>query len=122
MPEPTAPVVTRIWAQGDCLLVRVATLPPGLREGKRDETGAYVVAHSETGHHHIVRDPTARLFLSSERADDPIFGFLEVSSGDTRVEHLRTYDTHEPRVLAPGVWRIHHQRQDDGASVRRVVD
>lgn len=118
---PSLSAVTRMFAQGDVLFIRVSNLPPGLPEAPRGPDGI-VVAHSETGHHHVVRDPTAKLFLSSERADDPIFGFLEVSSGDTKVEHLRTYHTHETRVLAPGVWQVRHQRQDDGKSVRRVVD
>lgn len=112
------PIVTRMFAQGDVLFVRTdATIPPGLTEAERGPDG-FVVAHSETGHHHVIRDLSARLFLSSDRMVD----ILEVTSGGATVEHLRSYDTHAPRALAPGVWEVRRQRQDDGASVRVVTD
>ena len=117
MPEPI-PTVTRMFAQGDVLFVRVTTpMPPGLTEAVRGHDG-FVVAHSETGHHHVVRDPTARLFLSSDRMVD----FLEVTSGGAAVEHLRSYDTHETRVLATGTWQIRRQREMDAATTRMVAD
>lgn len=117
MPDPT-PIVTRMFAQGDVLFVRVTTpIPSGLTEAVRGPDG-FVVAHSETGHHHVVRDPTARLFLSSDRMVD----FLEVTSGGAAVEHLRNYDTHETRVLATGTWQIRRQREMDSATTRMVAD
>lgn len=110
--------VERCWAQGDVLFLRVdAPVPGGLTEAPRGPDG-YVVAHSETGHHHVIRDGGARLFLSSDRMVD----ILEVTSSGATVEHLRSYDTHAPRTLAPGVWEVRRQRQDDGASVRTVTD
>jgi hypothetical protein len=67
-----------MWAQGDVLFVRVNTpIPAGLTEANRGPDGL-VVAHSETGHHHVIRDRDTRLVLSSDRMVD----YLEVGFGE----------------------------------------
>ena len=62
-----------IAAQGDVLFLRVDELPEGLQ---RDPTSAPIVAHSESGHHHVVR---ARAGFEVERyVQDAQTSFLRI--------------------------------------------
>jgi hypothetical protein len=47
--------VKTIGAQGDVLFRRVAKIPDNATLQQRH--GAIVVAHSETGHHHVIASP-----------------------------------------------------------------
>jgi len=47
-------------AQGDCLLRRIKKLPEGIKLVEA-QNGQYVVAHSETGHNHCIKEPVSRL-------------------------------------------------------------
>jgi hypothetical protein len=94
-------------AQGDVLFRRIAQLPPGVVEVW--PTGALVVAHSETGHHHAIFQAEVRLFEKQER--DPLLCFLSVDCEFADVVHQRSFDTHETLRLAAGVWEVRRQRE-----------
>lgn len=105
--------IKRIGAQGDVTFKRVAKLPAGVQEVKR--SGPVVVAHSETGHHHIIEAPHVLHY----ETDNPLVGYV-VDVPGTRapvdVEHLRSFDTHETiRLLneteEPAVWQIIRERE-----------
>lgn len=91
--------IQRIGAQGDVLFCRVNKLPKGVKEIQRSADGL-VLAHSETGHHHVVESQGARLFA------DPNNPFLSYLVGDSSkadaldVVHKRAWDTHETTRLA----------------------
>lgn len=115
--------VTTQAAQGDLLLRRLAALPPGLVEVVRPTTG-HVLAHSETGHHHVVEEPAVR-FLHPADDTGPlagIIGYLEVLAEHADVVHLRGWDTHEPLRLPRGVWEVRRQREHSPEGWRRVED
>lgn len=76
-------------AQGDTLFRRVDAIPASAKKQPRDEV--LVVAHSETGHHHVIRSPEVELFSDG----DPLVSFLRMDCDFADVEHLRTFDTHE---------------------------
>jgi hypothetical protein len=100
-------VVNCLAAQGDVLFRRIAELPPEVIEVR--PMGTMVVAHSETGHHHIVLQAEVRLFEKQER--DPLLCFLSVDSEFADIVHLRSFDTHEPLRLTTGVWEVRRQRE-----------
>lgn len=108
-------------AQGDVLLRRVKRVPDGAVRTDRD--GDLVIAHSETGHHHVVRDPHVACF---EPPNDPLVCYLVNELGTPfEVTHLRSFDTHAPILLdgAPGsVWEVRRQREHTPAGWRRVED
>lgn len=107
-------------AQGDVVFARVDRLP----EGAQPLPGT-IVAHSETGHHHVAK---ARSGYSCERFSDPadpLSSYLRIrAKGDeikesadkaiadidaVLVEHLRSFDTHETLALAcEGEEAIYH--------------
>lgn len=103
-------------AQGDVIFLPVDHLPQGFLETKD-----MVVAHSETGHHHVAVGP-ARRFVN---ANDVMRSFI-VARGPVQVEHRRPFDTHETIELrgdAPEViWEIRRQREWSPEGWRRVED
>lgn len=112
-------IVTNQGAQGDVLFRRVDALPAGARDITPDE-GKVIVAHSETGHHHIASATEARIMAGP----DPLVCYLQASD-NIIIEHLRPFDTHETFALAcgPGVtWEVRRQREHTPEGWRMVVD
>lgn len=109
-------------AQGDCLIRRIAALPAGLKK-MPTEGGNYIVAHSETGHHHVIADRTNVTVYTS---DDPMISYLEVieatDEAEALLEHLRTFDTHETLAIPPGVYELRRQREAVPEGWRRAQD
>lgn len=104
-------------AQGDLLITEIESLPADVTELRAD--GEYhIVAHSETGHHHVVAANAARAY----RGDNPMVMFLVVSR-TTALEHHRSFDTHESLELKSGIiYEIRRQREYTPEGWRRVAD
>jgi hypothetical protein len=97
-----------LYAQGDVLIEAGAKLPKGAVEVQpRGE--AWVIAHSETGHHHLVYSgPGRRLFRKPD--DAPGICYLVVDGA--YAELLHTSPTgHEAYRLAPGTYKFTRQRE-----------
>ena len=107
----------RYAAQGDCLIAKVESLPS---DAIRQEpiNGNYIVAHSETGHHHMITDQGVDLY---QCANDPLAMFLVVNN-EADLIHNRSFDTHETIRFDPGVYKIHRQREYTPKGWRRVAD
>lgn len=108
-----------IAAQGDMLLRRIDKdkLPEGLVPAKA-ENGNFILAHSETGHHHVVKERSAQLLI--DQTNDFI-SYLNVSE-PCEIEHLRSHDTHEPIAIDVGVYEVRRQQEYTPQGLRRVQD
>ena len=104
-------------AQGDILLRKIDALPEDLTPAKAVDD-KYIVAHSETGHHHVVPQADCMLY---EAANDPMIMYLVVNN-DTVLEHLRSFDTHDPIKIGKGNYEIRRQREYTPEGWRRVAD
>lgn len=102
-------------AQGDLNIFSVDAIPGGLVESP-PTNGQHILAHSETGHHHVVDGNTVRVF-----EQDEFTSYLEVKK-EAKVIHLRGFDTHDPITLAPGKYRIARQREYVPEGFRRAAD
>lgn len=114
-------IIQEMAAQGDVLFRRIDKLPPGLLETSRN--GPLIVAHSETGHHHVIEDPVTRLFEKATR--EPMICYLMVDGSvgaGANVVHKRQFDTHATITLAPGCWEVRRQEEYTPAGWRRVED
>lgn len=112
----------KMAAQGDLLIVKIDALPNGIKK-LNAEKGVYVVAHSETGHNHVIADrPNVTLY----EVDDPMVSYLEVleaaDATETLIEHLRSFDTHETIKIPAGTYEIRRQREYTPEGWRRVED
>lgn len=114
--------IERCGAQGDILFRRIDKLPNDVVEVKRGDGQPLVVAHSETGHDHVIREPEVRMF---ERADrNPFVCYLQIDGAYADAVHCRNYDTHETlRLLGGGTfWEGIRQRERAPEGWRRVND
>lgn len=102
-------IVKMQGAQGDMYFRKIEELPEEL-ELVEPQNGKYVLAHSETGHHHITLErPTVKLF----KGMDVLRSFLVVEEEPAELIHLRKTHTHETQALTPGIWEIIRQREFD---------
>lgn len=112
----------RCAAQGDLLLRRIPALPANAKK-LASEKGVFVVAHSETGHNHVI---DARPNVQWYGTDDPMVSYLEVieaaDEAETLLRHLRGHDTHKTIVIPPGVFELRRQREHTPEGWRRVED
>lgn len=109
-----------VAAQGDCFLVRIEDLPKNLTDAKA-ENGQFVVAHSETGHHHTIDANPDRVKMF-EDPSDPLTAYLMVIADDVHLEHQRSFDTHETLNPAPGIYQVRRQREYTPEGFRRAAD
>ena len=109
-------------AQGDVYFIRVPSLPDGLKR-VASENGQYIIAHSETSHHHVIADaPNVSVFST----DNPLVSYLQVieatDEAETVLRHLRSFDTHDPIKFSPGIYRAINQRESSLEGWRRSTD
>ncbi len=105
----------RFTFQGDVMIERVTCPVP--KTAKEDL--AAVVAHSETGHHHVAE--RAQVF----NCDDGFTIYMRALGKNVDIVHKRSYDTHETLRFdtEPGdVFRIKRQREYTPEGWRRVED
>ena len=90
-------------AQGDMVIRVIDKLPEGVKPIDA-ENGAFILAHSETGHNHVVKQQAGVSFYANQ--NDPFIAYLVIDSAkvkrDCVIEHLRQHDTHETIALYVG--------------------
>lgn len=110
----TVELKNEVVFQGDIMVQRVEAVPAEAADAKTD-----VVAHSETGHHHVATK--ARVYA----APDGMTLYMQAIGAEIDLVHKRPYDTHETiRLLTkPGdVFRVRRQREHTPEGWRRVED
>lgn len=108
---------TNVCAQGDVYIRRIDKLPDNVVEVS-PENGKVVVAHSETGHCHVMEAKKVKMYS----LPDSIMDCLLVVDDPVALEHLRSYDTHEPILFEKGVYHVRRQREYTPQGFRRVQD
>jgi hypothetical protein len=106
-----------VCAQGDVYIKRIDKLPAGVVP-MAPVSGRVVVAHSETGHNHVMTAERTKAYTLPDSIMDI---FLVVEQGDT-LEHLRPHDTHETIQFDAGVYHVRRQREYVPEGFRRVED
>lgn len=106
-------------AQGDMLLRKIEKLPEGVTENVA-ENGKYILAHSETGHHHTVKASENVKFYAND--NDPFVAYLVVDNTSAYIEHERSFHTHDPIEVKEGVYEIRRQREYTPEGYRRAQD
>ncbi len=108
--------VRSIAAQGDVMFIRVEKLPEGLTE--RESGSRVIVAHSETGHHHVAHAERVMLYGSN----DPMVCYLVAEGAYADIVHERPHNTHETLRLDAPIWKIVRQREATPEGWKRVED
>ncbi len=121
-------------AQGDILILPVlqGDVPEGFTPVPT-ANGEWIVAHSETGHHHVLMerksdaprmqssDSSVTLFRRQASADVEIESYVKAFDG-AQIVHRRGWDTHETIDLPAGTFLIKRQQQPTPAGWRKVQD
>jgi hypothetical protein len=106
-----------VIAQGDVLIKKVEEIPSEFEKAEV-KGNKYVVAHSETGHHHTVSTETVDAYESKENE----FLLYLVVKEETQLLHERSFHTHKTISLSPGKYRISRQREYISEGFRRAQD
>lgn len=109
--------VKKMAAQGDVMFIRVNEIPSDAVVAKTED-GKFIVAHSETGHNHVIDSKNAQMLI--DKTNDFI-AYIKVAK-PTEVEHQRSFDTHESLLLTPGNYQVRRQREYVPEGFRRVAD
>jgi len=112
--------VSKLGAHGEITFVRVDALLDGFA-GVPAINGEHIVAHSETGHHHVLEAPGVEYMPDAE---DAMVAWVRIQNGDgAKLKHKRSNDTHRTLTIEPGLYRINHAREEDIlGEIRRVAD
>ena len=107
-------------AQGDCLLIRIDSLPTDIIPCKPDNNNEFIIAHSETGHNHVIEaSPEIKVYNDKK---DPLKAYIEVLRADVILEHKRDFDTHLPISISKGLYEVRRQREYTPEGFRRAAD
>ena len=112
--------IDKIGCQGDVLFRRVSQVPQAYM--RLPQKASYIVAHSETGHHHTIADASVVMFSDPS---DQLVCYLQLGDGPCEVVHQRSWDTHEAlRLLGSqgDVWEVRRQREYTPAGWQRIED
>lgn len=125
----------KMAAQGDMLIRAIDKLPDNVKETPAEQDN-FVLAHSETGHNHVVKKQEGVSFYASE--NDPFIAYLVVDMKKVKApvecKHLRDYDTHETISFFTGdifskvkdagkkIFEIRRQREYVPDGFRRAQD
>lgn len=106
----------KVAAQGELMIRKIADVPskklPIGYTALAAENGNLIVGHSETGHHHVIDADCAEIGVK-EKTSAGMRILYAIVRDETKVEHLRPYDTHEPIALTPGDYEIRIGREYD---------
>lgn len=107
----------KVAAQGDLLIERIDALPEGLIPSTAKD-GRFIVAHSETGHHHAMDAGTCAVL---DDPKDPFTSYAVVTA-PTEIQHERPFDTHEGLMVDEGTFILRRQREYTPEGMQRVAD
>jgi hypothetical protein len=110
-------VTNRPCFQGELMIRRIDTIPDGMKRVDATD-GLHIMAHSESGHHHVVESRAADKFIDETNA---FIAYLDVAD-DTELKHLRDFDTHESWLLTPGRYETIVAREHVPEGWRRTAD
>lgn len=106
-------------AQGDLLIRKIDSLPDNVLPAP-PEDGMHILAHSETGHHHAVKE--GKGVEHYRAANDNLVAYLVVNNESAELEHMRSFDTHESYRLPPGIYELRRQIESGLEGFRVVTD
>lgn len=80
-----------------------------LPEGKLRQSKKFTIAHSESGHNHVIVSTKPFKVMGDVEKHDLYVRLFE----PTEVVHQKTFDIHETQVLAPGNYAVLHKTEYD---------
>jgi hypothetical protein len=120
---------TKIYRQGDVLIMRVEEVPPGTWVDAPREGGRIVLAHGEvTGHAHAIESKSATLrkrpgsAVNRGRAESQARALVEDALLIAKAPVVLRHEEHSPVHLPPGNYVVRIQREYAPGELRNVAD
>jgi hypothetical protein len=113
---------TKMAAQGDFIILRVNSIPTDVERIAPNERNHIVVAHSETGHDHVMVADRVEAFKPAGVKDVDLYEMFLSVKAPTEINHLRSHDTHETLLVPEGDYMIRRQREYVAEGFRRAQD
>lgn len=88
---------------GEALLLPVDELP----KGKLRKVTKEIIAHSETGHHHVVESTVAFEAQGNVDKEDLYIRLIEPA----KLVHKKTTNGHKSLIIPAGAWKILHKSE-----------
>lgn len=116
-------IMNNIAAQGEAFFRRISDIPAGTEYvTSKPENGKFIVAHSESGHHHVVDADGVELLERTDDVGEGLRVLYMIVENPTTLEHLRSTDTHEPILFNEGIYEVRLQREYTPEGFRAVAD
>ena len=112
---------TKMAAQGDFIIFRVDTIPDNV-EPMLPCQGQHGVAHSETGHDHVMLADHVAAYRPAGVRDEELYRMFFTVAAPSEIRHLRSHDTHETLLVPPGNYEVRRQREYVAQGFRRAQD
>jgi len=113
---------TKMAAQGDFVIFRINEIPKDT-VALAPENGVYTVAHSETGHNHVMTQEHVKAYKETKITNDnDLFRLFFAVEAPTEIQHLRSFDTHETLLVPPGNYEVRRQREYVAEGFRKAAD
>lgn len=113
---------TKMAAQGDFLIMRVDSIPTNVEPIQANNKNHIVVAHSETGHDHVMVADRVQAYKPAGVKEVDLYEMFLSVKAPTEINHLRSFDTHETLLVPPGNYRVRRQREYVAEGFRRAQD
>lgn len=112
---------TKYAAQGDFLIMKIDDIPSDVVP-LPVENGKYVIAHSETGHNHVMEREGVEAYKKTDTKEVDLYELFMVVKEPSQIDHLRSFDTHESIKVEPGNYVVKRQREYTAEGFRRAAD
>jgi hypothetical protein len=113
---------TKMAAQGDFIIRRISDIDMASVEPVDAVNGVHVVAHSETGHNHVMVADRVQAYKPAGVKEVDLYKLFLNVEAPTEINHLRSFDTHETLLVPPGKYEIRRQREYVAEGFRRAQD
>lgn len=108
-------------AQGDFIIIRVDEIPADVEE-MESNSDSVTIAHSETGHDHVMERSNVKAYKPKGQEEKDIYELFLNVSAPTEIKHLRSFDTHESIMVTEGKYMVRRQREYTPEGFRRAAD
>lgn len=112
---------TKMAAQGDFIIFRIDRLPDNV-VAMAPINGEVIVAHSETGHNHVMERTKVDAYKPKDVAEVDLYDLFLVVKEPTEIVHQRSFDTHETILVNEGTYQIKRQREYTAEGFRKAAD
>lgn len=102
----------KVVRHGEAMLVPVSKIPAGAKQ-----YDAFVIAHSETGHHHVLESNTKFEVIDKDELFIRLFE-------PAKLVHKKTTDRHNTLIIQPGKYKVVYKNEYNPflQEIQKVMD